>query len=134
MLREYVCIMCPRGCEIEAEVVERQTGRKEGEPAVPQVLSVTGNLCPRGKDYVLQEVTAPKRSIASSIRVKGGELPLASVRLTRPIPREDIFRAMEQIKKAEAKAPLSIGQVVIRDLLGTGSDVIVTKNIGRMDS
>lgn len=133
MLREYVCIMCPRGCDIEAEVEENRTDGKDGKEAL-KVLSVTGNFCPKGRDYVLQEITTPTRSIASSVLVKGGELPLASVRLTRPIPREDIFRAMEQIKKIEVEAPLHIGQVVIRNLFDTGSDVIVTKNIGRMDS
>ncbi|MFT4106928.1 MAG: DUF1667 domain-containing protein [Lacrimispora sp.] len=121
MLREYVCIMCPRGCEMEAET--------EGK----ELLSVTGNFCSKGRDYIFQELTAPKRNIATSVLVKGGELPLASVRLTKPIPREDIFRAMEQIKRAAVQAPVFTGQVVIKNLLGTGSDVIATKNVEKMD-
>ncbi len=121
MLKEYVCIMCPRGCEMEAE-----TNGKE-------LISVTGNLCPKGKDYIFQELTAPKRNIATSVLVKGGELPLASVRLTKPIPREDIFRAMEQIRRTEVQAPVFIDQVIIGNLLGTGSNVIATKNVEKMD-
>lgn len=122
MLREYVCIMCPRGCEMEAET--------EGK----ELLSVTGNLCSKGRDYIFQELTAPKRNIATSVLVKGGELPLASVRLTDPIPREDIFRAMEKIRRTEVQAPVFVGQVVIKNLLDTGSDVIATKNVEKMDS
>ena len=117
MLREFTCIMCPLGCSLE---VTEENG---------QVLEVEGNTCPKGREYAVQEVTAPMRNIASSIRIEGGELPLASVRLSAPIPKKDIFRAMEEIRKVSRKAPVHIGDVVISHLLGTDADVIVTKNV-----
>lgn len=119
MLREFTCIICPNGCSIEA-------GIKDGE-----VLSIEGALCPKGKDYVRQELTDPQRNIATSVRVTGGELPLASVRLTGPIPKDRIFDAMEEIKKVEVTAPVEAGTVVIAGILGYGSDVIVTKSVDR---
>ena len=64
MKKQFTCIVCPNGCEIEAEV---ENG---------QVISVTGHTCPRGEQYVRQELTAPRRTIASSVLVKGGELPV----------------------------------------------------------
>ena len=54
---------------------------------------------------------------------------LASVRLSAPIPKKDIFRAMEEIRRVSRKAPVHIGDVVISHLLGTDADVIVTKNV-----
>ena len=117
MLREFTCIMCPLGCSLE---VTEENG---------QVLEVKGNPCPKGREYAVQEVTAPMRNIASSIRIEGGELPLASVRLSAPIPKKDIFRAMEEIRRVSRKAPVHIGDVVISHLLGTDADVIVTKNV-----
>ena len=117
MKRTFTCIVCQNGCEIEAEY--------EGT----NVLSVTGNLCPKGKTYVTQELVDPRRTIASSVRVTGGTLPLASVRLTQPIPKDRIFDVMKVINGVELTAPVQIGQVVVRDVLGLGSDVIVTKNI-----
>ena len=36
MKKQFTCIVCPNGCEIEAEV---ENG---------QVISVTGHTCPRG--------------------------------------------------------------------------------------
>ena len=117
MKRTFTCIVCPNGCEIEAEY--------EGT----NVLSVTGNLCPKGRTYVTQELVDPRRTIASSVRVSGGALPLASVRLTQPIPKDRIFDVMKVINGVELTAPVQIGQVVVRDVLGLGSDVIVTKNI-----
>ena len=119
MKRTFTCIVCPNGCEIETEY--------EGT----QVLSVTGNLCPKGRTYVTQELVDPRRTIASSVRVLGGALPLASVRLNRPIPKDRIFDVMKEISHRTLEAPVRIGDVVIENVLGLDSDVIVTKNVGR---
>ena len=117
MKRTFTCIVCPNGCEIEAEY--------EGT----EVRSVTGNLCPKGKDYVTQELVDPRRTIATSVRVLGGTMPLASVRLTNAIPKGRIFDAMREINRQTLTAPVKIGDVVIKNLLGLDSDVIVTKAI-----
>ncbi|MBR1408545.1 MAG: DUF1667 domain-containing protein [Clostridia bacterium] len=117
MKRTFTCIVCPNGCEIDAEY--------EGT----NVLSVTGNLCPKGKTYVTQELVDPRRTIATSVRVTGGALPLASVRLTAAVPKARIFDVMREINQKTLDAPVHIGDVVISDILGLGSDVIVTKNV-----
>lgn len=117
MLKEFTCIICPNGCDITAEIENGTLSKTEGE------------LCKRGKEYVLQEITAPKRNIASLIKVNGGELPLASVRLTNPIPKEKIFDVMNEIKKVQVDAPTHIGQIAIENVLGLNSNVIITKNI-----
>lgn len=118
MLREFTCIMCPRGCEISGEI-------EEGKEPI-----ITGNACPKGADYVKQELVNPMRNIASSIKVIGGEEELVSVRLNRPIPKKMIFQVMGEIRRATINAPVKIGDVAIEDVLGLGSDVIVTKNVG----
>lgn len=117
MLKEYTCIICPNGCEISAQI-------ENGE-----IVSMKGALCKKGEAYVRQELTAPMRNIASSVLVQNGELPLVSVRLTAPIPKERIFDAMSEIKKIRLEAPVKAGQVVIHNLLGLDSDVIATKNV-----
>ena len=117
MKRTFTCIVCPNGCEVEAEY--------EGS----EVLSVTGNLCPKGKAYVTQELVDPRRTIATSVRVEGGALPLASVRLTSAIPKDRIFDVMHEINRHVLTAPVQIGDMVIKNILGLKSDVIVTKNI-----
>ena len=117
MKRAFTCIVCPNGCEIEAEY------------AGGEVLSVSGNLCPKGKDYVTQELIDPRRTIASSVRVVGGDMPLCSVRLTGPIPKACIFDAMAEIRQCTLTAPVAIGDVVIHNLLGCDCDVIATRNV-----
>lgn len=115
--RAFTCILCPNGCEIE---VCHENGR---------ILEIKGNKCPKGQQYVEQELTDPRRTIASSVRIKGSFLPLCSVRLTKPVPKQSIFSVMEEINKTELKAPVHIGEIVIRNVCGLDCDVVVTKNM-----
>lgn len=55
MLKEFTCIICPNGCEIEADV-------EDGK-----ILSLTGAVCSKGEDYVSLELTDPQRNIATSV-------------------------------------------------------------------
>ncbi len=117
MIREFTCIICPNGCEIQAEIHDNV------------LVSMTGHTCPKGEAYVKQELTDPRRNIATSVLVKGGELPLASVRLTSPIPKDQIFAAMEIIKSISLTAPVQAGTILLKNILGYDSDVIVTKTV-----
>lgn len=116
MLRTFTCIMCPQGCEITAE------GNGSS-------YTITGNNCKRGREYVEQELINPLRNIATSILIKNGELPLASVRLTAPIPKEKIFEAMEVIRQIKRTAPVYEGEIAVKNILGLDSDVIITRTV-----
>lgn len=69
------------------------------------------------------------RTLTSSISVKGGHLPLVSVRLDRPVPKDRLFDVMEVIRHTAVTAPVQIGDILISDILGLHSNVIATKNI-----
>lgn len=117
MLKQLTCILCPNGCRLEAEQME------DG------VVTVRGATCDKGRAYAIQELTAPRRTISSSVRLIGGELPLTSVRLNAPVPKERIMDVMAEIRRLSLTAPVSIGQCAIRNVLGLNADVIVTKHV-----
>jgi len=121
MNREFTCIVCPNGCRIDVsyELAEEK----------PHILSVSGNLCRRGKEYVEQELISPMRTIATSVVVEGGILPLTSVRLTRPVPKDKIPDVMNELRKMTVTAPVKAKTVLIENILGLDSDVIITKNV-----
>ncbi len=114
MRKNYTCIICPRSCALEAEI-------EDGK-----LLSVKGNGCRRGAEWLSSEITDPRRTISSSVSVRGGVREIVSVRLTAPVPCDMIFPIMAEIRKVSVKAPVAIGDVVIHDVLSTGSDVIAT--------
>ena len=117
MKKTYTCIICPNGCDITVEAEGRQ------------ILSVEGNKCAKGEEYVSQEIIAPKRTITTSVAVEGGSCPLASVRLTRAIAKEKIFEVMDVIKKLRLQAAVEAGSVVLHNVCGLDSDVMVTRSV-----
>lgn len=119
LTRVYTCILCPNSCEI--------TVSYEGKT----VLDTQGNKCDKGREYVTQELTDPKRTITSSVLVTGGERPLASVRLTAPISRELIFPLMEKIQTLCLTAPVEPGAVVMEKVFGTDADLITTSRVAK---
>ena len=94
-----------------------------------EVVSVTGNTCPRGAAYGRREVTNPTRIVTSTALVSGGVLPVVSVKTASDIPKGKIKDVMEAIRQIHAVAPVQIGDVLLRDAAGTGADIVATKNI-----
>jgi CxxC motif-containing protein len=115
--RHLTCIGCPMGCQLE---VTLDNG---------VVTEVTGNTCKRGDDYARKEVTNPTRIVTSSVRVKGGHLNMVSCKTKEDIPKGKIFDICKALETVEVNAPVSIGDVLVKDVCGTGVDVVATKNI-----
>ena len=120
MNKTLTCILCPIGCDLRIEY--------DGTT----VHSVTGNHCKKGDEYAHQEIISPMRNIASSVLVDGGHLPLCSVRLSAPIPKDRIMDVMDEIKKICIAAPVHLGDIIIENVLDLGADVIATKNIEKL--
>lgn len=116
--RELTCINCPLGCAL---TVFMEQGN---------VIKVEGNTCPKGKTYGEKEVTNPTRIVTSSVKVSGGRLPVVSVKTASDIPKGKINACAEALKHIEVKAPVTIGDIILRDVCHTGVDIIATRNVG----
>ena len=113
MKRNLTCIVCPIGCDLEVEL--------DGK----NVVSVSGNTCPRGKKYAEDECTAPKRTVTSTVKCSDGQL--LPVKTDSPVPKEKVFDCMKIINNTIAPLPISVGDVIIEDVFG--SRVVAAKNI-----
>lgn len=111
--RELTCIVCPRGCSLSVEL--------DGEGGV---LSVSGNLCPRGKEYAINECTHPVRVVTSTVRCECGSV--IPVKTAGAVPKELVFKVMKEINSALVKDGVEIGDVIIENVCGTGVDVVAT--------
>ena len=115
---EFTCIVCPNGCPLQ---VKWEEGSAD--------FTVSGNRCPKGKEFAVSEMTAPKRTICSTVRTVFEGVPVLPVRLSAEIPRERIFDVMEQIRRACVTKPVERGSVVVENVCGLGVDVIATSGI-----
>ena len=115
--KEMVCICCPLGCILSVT--------QEGE----ENILVTGNSCPRGKTYAITEITDPRRIVTTTVRVRGCNMPVVSVKTREGIPKNKMMQCIKELEAIELQAPVKDGDIVKADIAGTGIDVIATKNI-----
>ena len=57
---------------------------------------------------------------------------MVSVKTAEDIPKGKIFDCMEALKKITVTAPVQIGEVIIKNVCGTGVDVIATKKVNAL--
>ena len=116
MKRELICIGCPMGCRLMVTLEGRT------------VTAVTGNTCRRGDDYAHREVTAPARVLTTTVPVVGGVRPRVSVKTAGEVPKAMVLACARALANVEVAAPVRAGDVVCRDILGTGVDVIAVRD------
>ena len=114
MNKELTCIVCPMGCTLVVEL--------DGK----NVVSVTGNTCPRGKMYAENECANPKRTVTSTMRCDDGTL--VSVKTDAAISKDKVFECMKMMNSYTAKVPVVIGDVLIENVFG--ANVVATQNKG----
>lgn len=117
-MSELVCIVCPRGCTLRVE--------EEGE-----TLQVTGNGCKRGADFARSELTAPMRTLCTTVRTAFPDVPVLPVRLSAEIPKGQIFPVMEAINAVTVDQPVDMGGVILNNVLGLDVDLVAASGLLR---
>lgn len=118
MHKTIICTVCPLSCSVRLELDENN-----------EVLSVTGNRCPRGKTYAVKEHTAPERTLTTTVRAVGGVLPLLPVRTDKPIPKDMLLKAMQATASLTVEAPVRMGDVIVENFLGTGANLVASRDL-----
>jgi CxxC motif-containing protein len=146
MERKLVCISCPLGCRLTV------TWEDETE------IKVAGNKCANGESYAKEEILAPKRVVTATVAVTGpasdgwtstgrsgaartgaaqtgaGESSASSprrlpVKTSAPLLKEHIPDLLNKLYRMEVKPPLDCGEVLLKDIAGTGVDLVVTRSL-----
>ena len=112
MKRELICILCPRGCSLTAEMAEN-------------VVTVTGNACPNGAKYAESELLHPVRTVTATVRVANRKDTMVSVKTARPVARESMMDIMTALRRVSINAPVAIGDRVLIE----GYEIVTTKAV-----
>ncbi len=116
MIKKLICIVCPNGCALEAELCG-------GE------ISVSGNKCKRGADYAKKELTCPMRTVCSTVKTAYKSAPVLPVRTSREVPKERMLDVMKEINSVYIEKPVVRGDIIIKNVCGFDSDIIATSDI-----
>lgn len=114
-MKNLICIVCPKGCRLQVA--------DQGE------LVVSGHGCARGEAYAIAELRNPTRVLTSTVALVGAAIRRCPVKTDGAIPKGLLFAAMEEVNAATVSAPVAIGTIVVRNVCGTGVDIVATRDI-----
>ncbi len=117
--RHLVCVVCPIGCEIDVV----HDGQK--------IISMEGNKCEKSEEFVRQELIEPMRILTTTVRIQGARWSVIPVRSDKAVPKRLFPRIMKQLRCIKLQAPVSMLDVVVKDVLDTGTNIIATRTMPR---
>lgn len=110
----FFCTTCPQECALTVTVGDNN-----------EVLQVRGNRCPRGEAFGRQEIICPQRVLTTTVLLSSASFDrLLPVRSNIPFARSLHLQAMQLLKTVCVKAPVAMGDVIVKNILGSGADII----------
>lgn len=123
-IKNITCTVCPIGCRLKVEMTD------DGNTDNGMIKEITGNSCKRGKAYANAEILNPVRTLTSTVKIHGvTNEKLLPVRTDSPIPKGKLFEAMKLIKAVDVNIPVKVGDVIIKDFINDGINLIACKSI-----
>ena len=114
-MKELICIVCPKGCHLK---IDDENG-----------FSVIGNRCPRGAEYGKNELVRPMRMVTSTVKIQGALHRRCPVKTSVFVPKEKVKEIMRELAYIELTAPVTCGQIVLKNVAGTDADIVCTKSM-----
>ncbi|MDD7306231.1 MAG: DUF1667 domain-containing protein [Peptoniphilaceae bacterium] len=118
MEKKMYCINCPNGCLLTVNYGEDK-----------KILSVEGNLCPKGISYAEDEIKDPKRMLTSVVSVEGSDRPMLAVISDGALPKRSLEEAVRSLREIHVKAPIKAGDLIVKDILGTGVNIVAAQSL-----
>ncbi|OHD56677.1 MAG: hypothetical protein A2Y33_13230 [Spirochaetes bacterium GWF1_51_8] len=115
--RDFICISCPRGCEISTVL--------DGK----SIVSIEGNVCALGRKYVEGELNDPRRVMTSTVAVRGGRRVLVPVWTDKPVPKDAVMKIAGELRKIVLDAPVKCGKTVIINVSGTDANIVTSGEV-----
>lgn len=116
------CKVCPIACEL---IVSKNKIN-------PSKSKIEGNKCNRGKEYALKEIMEPSRVLTSRVLLENGPMSRLPVKTNGVIPSHLVDQSMDLIREIKVSAPVIKGDIIIKDLLNTGVDLIAARKVNRL--
>ncbi|MDI6892936.1 MAG: DUF1667 domain-containing protein [Actinomycetota bacterium] len=118
MRKTFVCIVCPVGCPVTVDMAGGEIG------------AISGLLCKKGEDFVRQEAISPVRLLFTTIPIDGAkDIDVLPVRSGGPLPKHMLSEAMDEMAKIKVRAPVKIGDIIVRDFMGHGVNIISSRTV-----
>jgi len=122
MTKNMVCIECPKSCNLSVDI--------EGK----RIANIRGAKCPKGIVYAASEIENPTRIFTATVLTEGLSLKLIPVRTSKPIPKRDLSRAIEEVRKVRLSNPVKAGDTIVDNFLGLRLSLMATREAEKAPS
>jgi len=122
---EFICIICPIGCHLEAEEIANDNNGAN-------TFIVRGNTCKRGEKYGMEEMTFPTRMVTTTVKIEDAQLSRMPVKTSEAIPKDKIFECMSVLNDVNLRAPVKCGDKIIENVLGLNIDIIAARSLEKI--
>ena len=119
MKRTFICLVCPNSCRVDVEYTDQE------------IQTLHGVECPRGREFVMNEIRHPRRVFTGSVRVNHGDCPVVSVKTPQPVPKHLLRELGQLTHRLQVDAPVVIGQTVAAKLLADEIEFVATRTVER---
>ena len=117
-ITHYLCIGCPLGCRLEVE-----------DDEVGEVVEVRGHSCKKGETFAEREHHDPRRMVTTTVAVHNAIWARLPVHTTDEVPKDKVHEIVRYLRSIEVTAPVERGQLLVADVLGTGADVVASREL-----
>ena len=112
-MKEFICIVCPKGCHLTVD--------DEG--------NVTGHTCIRGEKYGKQEAVDPKRTLTSTVKINSKLVRRLPVITNGDVPKDKVKEIVRYLDNIEFNAPIKVKDVIVSNVMNLGVDIVATRTI-----
>lgn len=119
MTQIRTCPRCEKACSLQIDF--------QGN----ELLAVNGHRCPVGIEFAESLFGPPHKIVSVSVSVKGGVYPSVMARTARKIPPDKSMEVIREANRLVVEAPIRTGQVLARNVAGTGSELIAVRDVER---
>ena len=116
-MKTIICLDCPSACVMVVKL-----------DGMGNVVDIEGAKCKKGEEFARSDIKEPKRILTTTVRVMSTdkEHPLLPVKSALPIPIRSINAAVLELAKARISVPVHVGDVIIKDIAGSGIGIVAT--------
>lgn len=115
MIREVICNKCNKRCLITTDKINDQ-------------LEFYGALCNDGIKYATVEISN-KAIFTTLVRIKGSKYNVVPVKSSQSLDKKLWVECSKALSRLYVGVPIKAGDIVCKNILNTGADIICTKHI-----
>lgn len=94
-------------------------------------IEIKGNKCSEGIEYAHTKMKNKRGIFTTLVRIKGSCYNVVPVKSSNPLDKELWVECSKALSRIYVGAPIKIGDIICKNILNTGVDIVCTKNIDK---